>query len=102
MITTLLSNSAAAIPHPSDPNLKIQLVSLVSQDGKSAAGADTVRDSTGAYSFDLSSLSSALTYDISGNPVTITYGPDANGRSIRQTSTWTNGVWMGDSAWVLV
>ena len=102
MITTLLSNSAAAVPHPGDPNLKIQLVSVVSQDGKSAAGTNTVTDSTGAYSFDLASLASVLTYNSSGNPVTITYGPDASGRSIRQTSTWSNGVWMGDSAWVLV
>lgn len=102
MITTLLNNSAAAVPHPVDPNLKIQLVAVVAQDGKSTSGANMVTDSTGAYSFDLASLASALTYDAAGRPITITYGPDANGRSIRQTSTWINGVWMGDSAWVLV
>lgn len=62
----------------------------------------SVVDSTGQYVFNLDSLASAPTYDVNGNQVTITYGPDVSGRSIRQTSTWTNGVWMGDSAWVLV
>lgn len=66
-------------------------------------GGGVVTDSTGQYTFDLASLASVPTYDANGNQKTITYGPDLNGRSVRQTSTWANGnVWMGDSAWVLV
>ncbi len=59
-------------------------------------------ESAGAYTFDLDSLACVPTYDASGNQITSTYGPDALGRSIRQTSTWTNGVWMGDTGWVLL
>jgi len=66
------------------------------------ASANIVTDSTGQYTFDKASLPSAATYDANNNIVTVTYGPDANGRSFRKTSTWTNGVWMGDSAWVVV
>jgi len=62
----------------------------------------TVTDSTGKYVFDLASLPSTPVYNSSGQIVTMTYGPDINGRSIRQTTTWVNGQWMGDSAWVLV
>ncbi len=101
MVLAVISNSAAGIPHPADPALKIPQVHLVDRNGV-AAGGSTVTDSTGQYSFNLASLASVPTYDGAGNQITITYGPDAEGRSIRQTSTWTNGVWMGDSAWVLV
>lgn len=62
----------------------------------------TVVDSTGKFVFDLASLPSVPTYNAAGQIVTMTYGPDVNGRSIRQTTTWVNGQWMGDSAWVLV
>lgn len=67
-----------------------------------AHSATVVHDSTGQYSFNLAALACVPHYDASGNMDYVTYGPDLNGRSIRQTSTWTNGIWMGDSAWVLV
>lgn len=66
------------------------------------ANTNILTDSTGQYTFDKASLPSVPTYDASLNMVAVTYGPDANGRSFRRTSTWTNGVWMGDSAWVVV
>ncbi len=67
-----------------------------------AVGADHVIDSTGQFVFDLASLPSVPHYDAAGNMDYITYGPDLDGRRVRQTSTWVNGIWTGDSAWVLV
>lgn len=64
--------------------------------------AGTVTDSTGTYVFDLDSLPRTPTWDAAGNLTSITYGPDRDGRSIKRTRTWLNGVWMGDTAWVLV
>jgi hypothetical protein len=95
-----LNNAAAGLPHPADPALKIAVTTLVNADGV-ATGPNIVIDTTGQYSFDLSSLASVPHYDANGNMDYITYGPDRNGRSVRQTSTWTNGRWMGDSGWVL-
>lgn len=66
-------------------------------------GAGVITDSTGRYRFDVNSLPSLITYDASGNQESITYGPDAQGRRIKQTSTWSDsGQLMGDSAWQLV
>jgi hypothetical protein len=96
-----VNNAAAGIPHPTEPGLKITLVSVVGADG-SATGAGVVTDTSGQFTFDLSSLACTPHYDGNGNMDYVTYGPDRNGRSIRQTSTWTNGVWMGDSGWVIV
>ncbi|NGZ86418.1 hypothetical protein [Duganella aceris] len=101
MIQPVVANTAAGLPHPSDPTLKIPMVSVVGADGM-PTGPNVVTDTTGQFAFDLSSLASAPHYDVAGNMDYVTYGPDRNGRSIRQTSTWMNGVWMGDSGWVLV
>lgn len=59
-------------------------------------------DSTGEHTFDPDSLASAATYDPDGNQITLTYGPDKDGIYYRQTSTWQNGLWTGDSAWQVV
>ena len=66
-------------------------------------GAGVITDSTGKYRFDVNSLASQITYDTAGNQASITYGPDAQGRYIKQTSTWSAaGQLLGDSAWTLV
>ncbi|SDH41128.1 MULTISPECIES: hypothetical protein [unclassified Duganella] len=101
MVHPVVGNSAAGVPHPEDPTLKIPLVSVVGSNGQ-AASSNVVVDSTGKFSFDLNSLASAPTYNTDGKITTLTYGPDANGRSIRQTTTWQDDKWMGDSPWVLV
>jgi hypothetical protein len=68
-----------------------------------AAGAGLVTDATGNYTFDLGSLASKPAYDSEGNQISLTYGPDQNGRYVRQTSTWgPNNLWLGDSAWHIV
>lgn len=100
MVQPVVTNSAAGLPHPADPSLKIPVVSLVAPDG-APLGPKVVTDTTGQFSFDVSSLPSVPHCDANGNMDYITYGPDRSGRSIRQTSTWTNGRWMGDSGWVL-
>lgn len=66
-------------------------------------GAGVITDSTGKYRFDVNSLASKIEYDTAGNQASITYGPDKQGRYIKQTSTWSaSGQLMGDSAWQLV
>jgi hypothetical protein len=68
-----------------------------------AAGAGLVTDHTGQYTFDLGSLASKPEYDTDFNQVAITYGPDREGRYVKQTSTWgPNNLWLGDSAWTVV
>jgi hypothetical protein len=67
-----------------------------------SAGAGLVTDESGQYTFDLSSLASRFRYDEQGNQVMATYGPDQQGRFIRQTSVWENGMLMGESAWFMV
>ncbi len=70
---------------------------------KPDAGSFLITDSTGKYRFDVNSLASKIEYDAAGNQVAITYGPDKQGRYIKQTSTWSgSGQLMGDSAWQLV
>jgi hypothetical protein len=60
-----------------------------------------VTDSTGKYAFDLASLARAYTYDGASNVATVTYGPDRNGRSVRVTKVWANGLLQTESAPVL-
>lgn len=67
-----------------------------------AYGSGLVTDSTGSATFDLGSMPSRFTYDSQGNQLSATYGPDSAGRFVRQTSTWSNGLLMGESAWILV
>lgn len=68
-----------------------------------SAGAGLVTDKTGKYTFDLGSLASKPTYDADNNQISLTYGPDQNGRYIRQQSFWSAGNrWEGDSAWTVV
>lgn len=61
----------------------------------------SVTDSSGVFSFDLTALPKAYTYDGSNNVATVTYGPDRNGRSVRITKTWAAGVLQSESAPVL-
>lgn len=66
-------------------------------------GAGVITDNTGQYRFDINSLASVLTYDSDGNQLTITYGPDKQGRRIMQTSQWgDNNRLLSDSDWQLV
>lgn len=67
-----------------------------------AAGAGLVTDSTGAHTFDITSLASTFTYDTDGNQTSVTYGPDPMGLYVRQISTWQNGLLMAESAWEVV
>lgn len=67
-----------------------------------AYGAGIVTDNTGKYTFDTVSLASRLTYDSDGNQTSIVYGPDLQGRRIKQTSTYENGLMVADSDWQLV
>ena len=55
-------------------------------------------DSTGAYPFNPDSLPKAYTWNADGTVATITYGPDANGNSFRETYTYTNGTLTSTSA----
>lgn len=67
-----------------------------------AYGAGIVTDNTGAFTFDIVSLASTMTYDADGNQTSIIYGPDMQGRRIMQTSQWQDGRLMSDSDWQLV
>lgn len=67
-----------------------------------AYGAGIVTDNTGAFTFDIVSLASVMTYDTDGNQTSIIYGPDQQGRRIMQTSQWKDGRLMSDSDWQLV
>lgn len=64
------------------------------------ATAETYLDSTGTFKFAPDTLPQVLTYDGSNNVQTITVGPDAAGRSYRQTFTYTGSNVTGISAWV--
>lgn len=61
-----------------------------------------VIDSTGKVSFALDSLPVAWTYDGSGNVLTATYGPDANGKVVRRTNVWAGTQLTSQSAFQLV
>lgn len=65
-----------------------------------AAYVPLVMDTSGKYAFSPDSLPAAYTYDTSGAPLTETRGPDHRGLSFTKTYTFTNGVLMGESAWV--
>lgn len=59
-------------------------------------------DSTGNFAFDPASLPKAYTYDADKNILTITYGPNREGRKVRITNTWSGGLKMAESAPVLI
>ena len=61
-----------------------------------------VIDSTGIFSFALDSLRVTKTYDGSGNALSATYGPDANGKFVRRTSVWAGGQQTSQSAYLMV
>lgn len=67
-----------------------------------AYGSGIVTDTTGEFTFDLGSLACKFKYDTAGNQTMVTYGPDSQGRFVRQTSEWTNDLLMAESAWFLV
>jgi hypothetical protein len=67
-----------------------------------AYGSGIVTDSTGKHTFDLGSLACKFAYDANGNQTVVTYGPDPQGRFVRQTSTWESDRLMSESAWFLV
>lgn len=67
-----------------------------------AYGSGIVTDATGEHTFDLGSLACKFRYDDAGNQTAVTYGPDSQGRFVRQTSTWENDRLMAESAWFLV
>lgn len=67
-----------------------------------AYGAGIVTDNTGKFTFDIVSLGSKIKYDTDGNQLSITYGPDLQGRRIMQTSVYQNGLMVEDSNWQLV
>jgi hypothetical protein len=66
-----------------------------------SAGAGLVTDSSGEFTFDLSSLASRFKYDSDNNQTQATYGPDQMGRYVTQNSTWENNLLVAESAWVL-
>lgn len=67
-----------------------------------AYGAGLVTDNTGQFTFDTVSLAGKYGYDSDGNQAWVMYGPDMDGRRIKQTSQWQNGLLMADSDWQLV
>lgn len=67
-----------------------------------AYGSGLVTDESGQHTFDLGSMPSRFKYDADGNQTMSTYGPDKSGLFVRQTSSWENGLLMGESAWFLV
>lgn len=71
--------------------------------GNFPAKMDLAVDSTGQYAFVPTCLPQVMTYNAAGGKLdTITVGPDANGRSFRQTLGYTGDNVTSISAWVLV
>lgn len=70
--------------------------------GNYSATLSMVVDSTGQYAFVPDCLPQVMTYNgPSGALDTITVGPDADGRSYKQTLTYTGSDVTGISAWIL-
>lgn len=67
-----------------------------------AYGSGLVTDSTGQYTFDISSLPSKYTYDADRNMTSATYGPNPSGKFVRQTSKWVDSLLDSESSWFLV
>lgn len=81
MVTAVILNSSAGLPHPDDPSLKIPMVTAVAPNGIPTSG--------GAHTYG---------YDVSGNLITDTWV--VNGATYIMTFTYTNGALTGKTDWV--
>lgn len=80
MVKTVTSNSAAGLPHPDDPNLLIQQVSVASATGIPTSG--------GAHAFGYTNgLLTTDTWTVNGTVYVKSY-------------IYTNGILTGESDWV--
>jgi len=80
MVKTVTSNSAAGLPHPDDPNLLIQQVSVASATGMPTSGGSHVLERTNGL----------ITKDIW----------TVNGNVYEMAFTWSNGELVGWTDWV--
>jgi len=80
MVTPVIANSAAGIPHPEDPALKIALVQVVATSGAPTSGGSH------AYGY-ANGLLATDTWTVGGAVYVKTYG-------------YTNGVMSAESDWV--
>lgn len=82
MVKAVIANSAAGLPHPEDPVLRIQQITVVDPNGLPAAGGG----------------SHVYGYDLSDNLVTDTW--TIGDKVFVKTYAYANGKLAGSSDWV--
>lgn len=79
MVTAVISNSAAGMPHPDDPNLRIQQVSIASATGIPTSGG------THVYGYNTSGQLITDTWNVNSAAYVKTYTYNASGQLTGET-----------------
>lgn len=79
MVKAVISNSAAGTPHPDDPNLTIQQVSIASASGLPTSGG------THVYGYNAAGQLVTHTRTVNGGVYVNTYTYNASGQLIGET-----------------